>query len=236
MPRTTKRKTAAKNQVKETTVLRISQHKTSALPSTSMSPAQKTRWQRLALLTLILIGLAFFALKYRYLLVSATVNGSPIFSWRYARSLHQNSGNQTINQMVVERLIELEAAKNGVVVSDDELNAELSKLETQFTASGGLDTFLQAQGITRDEVKKQLTLTLSLEKLVADQLAITDEEVDSYYQENQETYKEKSAEEAKSEIKELLGGQKRQQTMGEWLEQAKSQANIKFYLPGTSLL
>src|SRR3989344_199431 len=78
-------------------------------------------------LIIILGVLALGGLGYYYkgLIVAATVNGAPISRLSIIRQLEKTSAKQVLDEMINKKLIESEAAKKGITVSNDEIKAEL---------------------------------------------------------------------------------------------------------------
>src|SRR3990172_2801856 len=197
---------------------------------------KKTLTKRV-LLILLAIGLllVLVGVKYRYLFTPASINGRPIYIWTFWSAVVDGVGKQVLEQLVTERLIIEEASKQNVVVTKEEISGEVKNLEERFSQQqGGLEGFLASQGMTRVELEKQIELNLKLEKLVADKVQVTDEEVDTYYTENKESYSSVEKDEAVKQIRELLTNQKLQSAVSEYLANLRQQAQVKIYLPGVS--
>jgi foldase protein PrsA len=220
-------KTASKKNIKKT--LPKVNTKT---PVVSKSLTKKNQAQTFSLLVaaLVFMVLAMGYMRFKYLLIPATVNGSPIFSWSYVKSLHQTAGTQVIDQLVVEKLISQEAKDLKIEISQEELDAEYARLELQFESVGGLDAFLASQGLKKKDIDDQVKLNLQVQKIVADSVALTDEEVDEYYQANINTFEGLTPEEAKEQAAKILYDQTLQQQISVWVQdlRAKGQVTINF--------
>lgn len=184
---------------------------------------------------LLIIVIAFLAFNFRYLIVPAAVNGKPIFSWSYLQNLHKSYGSQVMNQLIAEEIIKQEAAKQAVFVSPEEVTSEIQTLSSQLSESGGLESFLASRGITEQELREQIRLNLVVKKLVASKINVTEEEINSEYQKNQEFFGELSEEEAKKQIKENFENQKLQQEINLWFDEQKQEANIEVFAPGLNV-
>lgn len=180
----------------------------------------------------ILIIIAIVGIKFPYFVVVAKVNNTPIFVNEYLGKLNKTAGSQIVDQMVTEALIQQEAKKKGISATSEETDKKIAEIETQFGGKSGFDTLLESRGLTRDDVRKDIALNLILEKLVGDKIVVSDEEVAEYYKTNKDAFKDQTEEEAKTQIKENLKGQKLQQEVGKYIEELKSQAKISIYLPG----
>ena len=209
----------------------VSEKKTVKPKHATTNKKSKQFWIVLGGLALVLLALGL--MQFRYLFTPATVNGSAIYMPEYWRELNRMAGSQALDQLVTERLINEKAKANDVTVSDEEIEAEFAKLEEQFKDQG-LDDFLQSQGLSRDQVKRQLVINLKIQKLLAEKVAVTNEEIKAYLEQNKEEFKEVPEAEAKQQVSETLKNQKLQTEVSAWIQQLKSEANIMIYLPGLS--
>jgi foldase protein PrsA len=180
---------------------------------------------------LVVVVLALGFMRYKYLFVPAVVNGSPIYSWQYVKVLNQTAGKQVMDQLVVEKLIAQEADKQKVTLTNEEVDAEFARLDKQFESAGGLDAFLSTQGLAKDDIQNQLELNLKVQKIVAGQVNVTDEEVAKYYTENKADYVDVKEADAKVQIKQMLADQALQQQVGTWIQDLRSKAQVTLNLP-----
>lgn len=180
-------------------------------------------------LVIIVLLLAF---PLRFLVIAATVNGQPIYSWQYLNQLNKSAGSQVINQLVSEKLIEQEIAKQGVQVTQAEVDAQIAQIESQFgEESGGLGAVLSAQGLTREQFEKQIRLNLGLEKLVKGTIEISPEDVQKELSDNAELYAELSELDAATTAAENLRSDRMQEEFQTWFQQIREQANLKINIP-----
>ena len=115
-------------------------------------------------------------------------------------------------------------------MSEDELNAELKKIEDQVTAQGGtLADALAQQGLTEEVLRKQVRLQIKVEKLLADKIAVTNEEVETFITENKLPLPTTDAEAAREMVRDQLKDQKMQQGAQALVEGLRSSAKIKYY-------
>lgn len=163
--------------------------------------------------------------------IVASVNGRPVTRWSLVSNLEKQYAPTVLENMTLKMLVEQELKKAQVTVADDELNAEISKIEEQLSAQGqNLDDLLKAQGLTRTQVKEQLALSKGLEKLLADKVAVSDEEVTTYFNQNKASF---GANAKLEDVKESIGKQLKQQKLiseqQKWLTEVKKNAKINYY-------
>ncbi|MBI2009754.1 MAG: SurA N-terminal domain-containing protein [Candidatus Chisholmbacteria bacterium] len=180
---------------------------------------------------LVIIAL-LLAFPLRFLVVSASVNGQPIYSWQYLSQLNKSAGSQTINQLISQKLIEQEIQKQGVQVTQAEIDAQMAQIESQFgEEGGGLDTVLAAQGLTRAQFTDQIRLNLGLEKLIKGTIQVTPEEIQAELTKNAELYESLSEADSATTAAENLRNDKMQAEFQTWFQKIKAEANIKINLP-----
>ena len=206
-------------------------------PKVLKSYTKKNQAQTFNLLVaaLVFMVLAMGYMRFKYLLVPATVNGSPIFSWKYVKTLHQTAGTQVVDQLVVEKLIAQEAKNQNIEISQEELDLEFERLELQFESVGGLDAFLSTQGLKKKDIDDQVKLNLQVQKIVADSVSVTDEEVDEYYQTNIDAFVYLTPEEAKEQAANTLYEQKLQQQIGIWVQDLRAKGQITINFPNAQV-
>ena len=185
----------------------------------------------IAMGVLVLVLLAF---PFRFLIVPAVVNGQPIFSWQYISQLHQNSGQQVLSQLISEKLVEQEVAKQGIQITETEINQQLSQLEEQFGGeSGGLEAVLALQGLGKDEFIKQLRLNLALEKLVKGTIQISEDDIAQELSENSDIYLDLSELDAATTAAENIRNSQLQDAFQAWFQELQAKANIQNFFSGS---
>jgi foldase protein PrsA len=172
-------------------------------------------------------------------IIVASVNGRPVTRWALIHNLEQQSASTVLENMTLQMLVEQELKKAGITVTDEEMETELSNIEEQLAAQGqNLDDLLAAQGMTRQSVKKQLALTKGMEKLLADQVTVTDEEIADYFTQNKDYFGENATlEDLKANITEQLKQEKLATEEQNWFAEIKKNANINYFKfdPNTNL-
>lgn len=168
---------------------------------------------------------------FKGLVIAATVNGKPVSRLSIVQKLEKQGGKGTLDNLITETLIQNEAQKKGVSISDQEVDDEIKKIEVTVTQQGGtLDQALLQQGMNREMLKENIKTQKLVEKLLSDKLEITDEEVMAYLNENKTELPKGNEEEAKNDIKDQLKQDKIQQEAGTWIESLKANADIKYFV------
>jgi foldase protein PrsA len=197
--------------------------------ATKTSSGRKFRIKRsyviLAVTVLVLAGLLWLT---RSLFVAAVVNGQPISRLSVVREAEKQSGKQVLTTLVRNTLIEQEARKQNVSVTDKEIDDEIKKLESNLQKQGQkLDQVLEMQGMSRDDLRKLIRLDKMVGKMVGKDIKITDQQVEEYIKSNQESLPQGQNEnELKASVKEQLRQQQLNEKVRVWLENLQKNANI----------
>jgi len=198
--------------------------KTEDLMSAPVMPGRmkSVRWVLLALLVL-LVG--FFLVKKGYV-VSAVVNGQPIFRWELNQNLASRFGEQTLESMITERLIADAAQKEGVVVTQAEVDTKVGTITQTLGPNVNLEELLKYQGMTRADFEQQVRLQLTVEKVLGKDVTLTEEEIDVFLKDNKETMTATGQAELRVEARDALLSQKISEKMQPWLTELRQSAKI----------
>lgn len=178
---------------------------------------------------IVVLGLLFLG---KSLFIAAMVNGVPISRWSVIQELEKNSGQQALDIIITKKLIETAADKQGVSVSEADIDTEIQTIETEVSKQGvTLETALAQQGITREQLREQITLQKKLEKILEDKVAVSDEEVDQYLTQSKTPLPSGvSDEDFKNQIREQLKKQKFNVEADKWITSIKGSADIQYYV------
>ena len=205
---------------------------------TSMEPIVKTKRKKhlrnnrigllLLLIVLVVLGVAY---HYKGLFVAATVNGSPISRLAVISELEKQSGSQALDALVAKKLIMMEATKRKIVVTQADIDQEIRTISDQASKQGGtLAEALAQQGMTEADLREQIMYQKELEKILGDQVVVTDDDVNQYVATNKATApKGTSDDDFKAQIKDQLKGQKFNTAAGKWMSDAKAKATINYF-------
>ncbi|MEH7254340.1 peptidylprolyl isomerase [Neobacillus niacini] len=120
----------------------------------------------------------------------AKINGEAISKDELYEEMVKQYGPDTVEQIIADKIVALEAKKQKISISDAELNGEVDKLKESY---GGEDVFtqmLKANNTSLDDLKADLKNYLTLRKLLEPQIKITDEELMAYFDENKDVFGE----------------------------------------------
>ncbi len=179
----------------------------------------------LVLALLVLVG--YFVKDY---FIIATVDGTPITRYELMTEMEKNYGKDVTDGLISKILVQKEAKRKGISVSQDEINKEIDKLKAKTLQQGfEWEDALKQQRLTEDILRNQLKYQILVQKLLKDQLIVTDKDVEDYINKNKETFKkQKITDEMKKNIKDGLSSQKAQTVITPWLKQLKEKSKIEY--------
>ncbi len=161
--------------------------------------------------------------------VVATVNGQPISRLKVLSQLEKQYASQVLQNLITQEMVKQEGQKLGVVVSDEEVQAELDKINEDFVAQGSsLEEALTLQGLKLEDVKEGFKTQLLIQKIVGDNVAeVSDDETKTFIETNELG---EATPELIAQTKEQLQQQKVYQESQLWLQQLRDGAKVNYYL------
>ena len=193
-----------------------------AVPSTG-SGFYKHRWAIFIVLLILVLGAYLGSKGY---LVSATINGQPIFGWELEQAMMSRYGSQTLDALISERLVANAAQKAGLVITQKDVDAKITDLMKTLGPNVKLDDLLAYQGVTKDEFESQVKLQLTIEKLLGKNIKISDSDIANYIATNKDTLTATDDAGMKAEAEQALFSQAVSQKVQPWFNDLKQKANV----------
>ncbi len=184
-----------------------------------------------AVIIVAVVAIGTLAYLGKGLVIAATVDGSPISRLAVIQELEKASGKSSLDSLITKKIIQNEAEAKKIIVGDDEINAEIKKIEGQIAAQGGtLDEALKARNMTIDDLKKQIIFQKQMEKLVADKITVTDEEAEQYIKANSIPMAKGQEATTTAQIKDELRNQKMNTEADALITALKAKAKIRYFV------
>ena len=180
------------------------------------------------LLFLIVAGLIFIK---KDLFIVARVNNSFISRINFINEMEKQSGSQILDNMITQKLVLQEAQNKTILVDDSQVNKEAESIENRLKEQNiVLDEALKIQGQTRKDFNKNIKIGLIIERLLADKIKVSDEEVEKYFTENKSFFEpDTKFEDVKSEIIDTLRQQKLSTEYQNFTQELRSKAKINIF-------
>lgn len=139
----------------------------------------------ICLLVFLFIGYEMYKSKSE---VIASVNGEKINRDQFYVALVESGGNQVLDTLITQKIIELEAEKHNIVISDPDIQNEMNKYYEYYGGEEGFKQALSASGYTLEKVRSDIINNLRVKKILEPQVSITETELQDYFTENKESF------------------------------------------------
>ena len=146
----------------------------------SLKPAVKI----LSTVIMVVAALALVDLSVQYInndYSVAVVNGSRITKSQWHNRLAATYGPGVASQLIEEKIIMLEAKKEGVSVGDDEIKEEIDKIIESIGGDEMFEAALKANNITLKDLEGQIKIDLLATKILTPTLEYVDEDVKDFF-------------------------------------------------------
>lgn len=128
--------------------------------------------------------------------VIAKVEGETITKNDLYDILAKQYGSSTMNYLIDNKIVEIEAEKENIKLSDKEIEEEM---QSYIELNGGEEAFnniLEQSRITKEDIERDIINYLKIVKLLEPKIKITDEAMKTYFEENKESFNEEEQVEA----------------------------------------
>ncbi|MCG0276644.1 MAG: peptidylprolyl isomerase [Thermosediminibacteraceae bacterium] len=120
--------------------------------------------------------------------VVARVNGEEISKEELYDVMVKSIGREALDYLISQKIIELEAKKQNISVSEEEIQKELEKVYEYYGGEEAFKLNLQMNGYSLEEYKKDLAREIKIKKLLEPKISITEDELKAYFEENKEDF------------------------------------------------
>lgn len=120
--------------------------------------------------------------------VVAVVNGTDITAGQLYEAMVAEFGQRALDNLITKVLIENEAKKAGVTVSDQEVDERFDELAADYGGREAFQMLLQQSGFSEEYVRDDLYIELLVKKILAPNVDVSDEAVAAYYEENKDRF------------------------------------------------
>ncbi|AGA57737.1 parvulin-like peptidyl-prolyl isomerase [Thermobacillus composti KWC4] len=147
----------------------------------------------------------------------ATVNGVKITKDELFDEMAAYGGSSVLDDLIRQEVIRQAVEEAGKTASDEEVQARMEKFAEPY---GSMDAFLAEiayYGYSEEMLREQVATQIKIEKIIGADVAVTDEEIAAYFEENKDSFDKpetvrashilvETREEAESLLKQLEAG------------------------------
>lgn len=161
--------------------------------------------------------------------VVARVNGQPIPRSAFIDQLEKQAGEQVLDQMITEKLIQLSANQAGIVIDEAQIDSEIASISAQLASSGqDFQEALAMRGMSEEDLRYQIRIQKQIEQLAGVSQEVTEEEINEYLETNSAFLPEDATLEEQREIaREQLMSERKQDQIQQYLATLRQNAQIE---------
>jgi len=121
----------------------------------------------------------------------AEVNGEIITKDEFIEAIIAQNGQSALDWIIESKLIYQEAKKEGVSVSDEEIENRMSEIRSSFGSQESFVSILSLYGLTEESFKEQLIPRMLAEKIIMKDKSISDKDLVEFFAKNKSSFDEK---------------------------------------------
>jgi foldase protein PrsA len=143
----------------------------------------------LMVFTAVFLGLLLiFATAFTKTETAASINGEKITKEELNTKLTEMYGADILDSLITNKVIEMEASKEKVKVTGNEIDDELTKLQESYGGEEAFASALEQNQVSMDKIREDIEIYLLAEKMIGTSIEVTEEEMKTYFEENKESF------------------------------------------------
>ncbi|MBN1263372.1 MAG: SurA N-terminal domain-containing protein [Candidatus Pacebacteria bacterium] len=187
-------------------------------------------WLLTTLLSFLIVILIVLNSKFQGLIMVATVNDRPIYSWQFFPWFWKKYGPQALEEMIITNLLTEEASKQQVAVTQNDLTLKISQIQKDYGGHARLLDYLSQEGISYQEFEDHLRRQLLIEKLISKKITVSPEETEIFIGRYRQQMQASDEAGLFKEAQEIIWEQKLDENFSNYLLELKDKAKINQFL------
>lgn len=120
----------------------------------------------------------------------AVVNGEKITEQEFTKRLKKAHGEQVLGDMIFRAMINDAAQKQGVTISEEELEKAIQQDKSQAPSEQVWQNMLASRGMTPQEYREEKKFSMKLQKLAQKDVDVSEEALKKFFEENKEGFRQ----------------------------------------------
>ena len=141
----------------------------------------------LGIAVILVLATVFFVTRTDYV---ASVNGEKISKDELYDLLVSQYGVDGVDQLIIDKIIEIEAKKENISVTQEEIDKEMTEYMDSYGGEDIFNQMLEMYNVDVSDIEESMQSSLVIEKLLEKRISITDEEMETYFEENKDSFAE----------------------------------------------
>jgi foldase protein PrsA len=158
------------------------------------------------------------------------LNGEPATIPEIMKVINNEGSKGLFDKLIAEYVISYEAKKRNIIVKKEEIEKEVNRLENKVIENGtSLLQLMKDSNQTSKKLEKDIKLRITLYKILENDIDVTEDEIDTFIEENKDMYNNKEDLEIRKEVKELLISKKSLDIYNSWVRDSYAKGNVDYY-------
>src|SRR5699024_5479174 len=102
--------------------------------------------------------------------------------------LVEQNGAQVLEGLIAEKIVDAEAKKEDIEVTDEEIEEEIEKIKEESGGEAGFEQMLKYYGYDQEEFEENIATNIKIKKLIGDDISVSEEEMEAYFEQNKEQF------------------------------------------------
>ncbi|MED0676556.1 peptidylprolyl isomerase [Aneurinibacillus thermoaerophilus] len=136
------------------------------------------------LLLILMLGLVLITSACSNEQAVARVNGETISRDDLYNFMVKQNGEQALDVLITNSIINQEAKKQNISVSQADIDKELKKVKDSFGTEEAFNQALKQTGFSLQDLREDAAINIKVKKLLEPKVPITEEEMKKYFEEN----------------------------------------------------
>lgn len=118
---------------------------------------------------------------------AATVNGENISKDDLNEALMSQYGNSVLDTLISDQIVLQEMDKEKVTVTEEEVAEEMDAYMEQYGGEEAFKEVIDENGVSYDSIEHNIEIYVGSKKLITPRIEITDDEMETYFEENKDS-------------------------------------------------
>lgn len=151
------------------------------------TPRKNPQSRVFLLIAVVVLILGLLIWKNKSLFIVATVDNQPIWRPAFEQRMLSQVGTSTLNSIVDEQILLNEAARKNITIPPQELTAKIEDIKKTLPSGLTLEAALTEKNLSLSDLERNLTLQLTVEKIIATLPKPSATDVTSFIEKNKES-------------------------------------------------
>lgn len=115
----------------------------------------------------------------------ATVNGKTITQDELFEAMKQTYGESSLETLITKTLVQQEADAAGIEITEQDVTDEIDIIKLDFGSEDEFNSILAQNNLTVEDLREDMRVNAMVRKVLESKTDVTDEEIKTYFDENQ---------------------------------------------------